>query len=223
MAEIKSGASADVMTVDPTLKAARVSLRPMEGDSYRLCQQSGLFTTIAAGTASAGHLFAFRWSATDSNCAVQRIVAKWRTITGFTAAQEVGMDLYRLTSYSAAHTGGTAATLVAPNLKKRQSFAVTALNDARIATTAALTAGTHVLDAMPMAADCFSELATGAAVPKGSFNMVWEANMDYGGGPLILAAQEGFVIRNSILMGAAGTARLTVEIDWARSPTTTTW
>jgi len=182
---------------------------------YRLSMQSGLITTIAAGTATAGHLFSFRWTSATQACLIHRIKIRWAANVGFTAAQEVSFRIFRLTGYSAAHTAGTAATLTAPNLKKATRHLATALNDARIATAAALTAGTHTLDAMEFGGlNAFTQtalLTDDAAV---------EATIDSGsqlGHVLELAANEGFIVRNEILMGAAGVGRLLVEVDWAES------
>lgn len=213
MAGIRGGVSAALVNVGATNLALNTSLRAIEGTRYRLAQQSGLITVVAAATASAGHLFAFRWSSAAGVCLVHRVRAKWATVAGFTAAQEIGIDLIRATGYSASHTSGTAATLTGVNLKRRQSMAASALADARISATGALTAGTHTFDANAMAFDSFSELAAAATVAKGQMVVELDAQMDFGG-PLELATNEGFVIRNTILMGAGGTARLTVEVDW---------
>lgn len=222
MALIESGAGATNLTVDPVLKAARVSPRPMEGEHYRLGVASGLITTVAAATASAGHLFAFRWGSSAENAYVNRIHAVWKTVVGFTAAQEIGMDCIRATGYSASHSGGTGVTLTAPNLKKRASFGVSLLTDARYPTTGALTAGTHTFDAQPLMADSAWELAAAATVPKQAMEMDIRFEPEFGG-PLVLTQNEGFVIRNSILMGAGGTARLFVMVDWTEGPTGTDW
>lgn len=208
------GSGGTLLEVDATHKANRATMRAIEGTRYRLGFQSGLVTGVAAATASAGHLFAFRWGSAAGVALIHRVRAKWVTVAGFTAAQEIGLDMIRATGYSASHSSGTAVTLAAPNLKKRQSHAASLLTDARGPTTGALTAGTHTLDAQAMAYAGYSELAAGATVPKGAMLLDFDAHMDFGGGPLELATNEGFIIRNTVLMGAGGTARLSVEVDW---------
>lgn len=222
MAVIQSGVTTDVATVDPTTKALRSSLRPPEGEHYRIGSASGLITGVAAATATAGHLFSFRWGSSAEFALVWRVVAKVVTIAGYTAAQEVGIDLIKATGYTASHTGGTGLTLTTTNGKKRTGSNVTNLTSARIATTGALTAGTHTLDAQALAFGGFSELAAGAAVPKGIYGLDFNAAAGFGG-PLVLAQDEGFVIRNLILQGAGGTARLYVEVDWSEVPSATAW
>jgi hypothetical protein len=179
---------------------------------YRLSMQSGLMTTIAAGSATAGHVFAFRWTSATFIACIHRIKLRWQTTTAFTAAQEMGFRIFRLTGYSAAHTGGTAATLTAPNLKKATRFPVSALADARIGAAAALTAGTHTLDAQEIGGLNFFSQAT--AVPD--ISMV-ETTIDAGpqlSSFLELVVNEGFIVRNELVMGAAGVGRLLVEVDW---------
>lgn len=196
--------------------ALKITQRPPyvgANGAYRTCGLSGLITTIAAGTGSAGHLFSFRWSHATKFCVVTKLRAKWTTVAGFTAAQEVGMDAYVARSYTADHGGGTALTLTGNNAKKLVSHGTMNVPSIRIASTTALTGSSFTLDAHPIAYGGFSELAAGAAVPKGFFQLdVVEETTS--GHPLILSTNEGLVIRNTILMGAGGTARVGVEIDW---------
>jgi hypothetical protein len=191
------------------------ALQRAEG-AYKIAAVSGLLTGVAAGTASAGHLFAFRWAPASSLpkfAVISRLRARLFTIAGFTAAQEFGMDLSVLRSYSAAHTGGTGQTLTGDNAKKRQVFPTTAANDIRIGTTGALTAGTHTFDAQPIAQSAYAELAAAATVAKG-VQELYVSTEDLDRYPLVLAANEGLCIRNTVAMGAGGTARLVVELDW---------
>lgn len=214
------------------MQVKQVTLGKYEG-AYRVAAVSGLLTTVAAGTATAGHLFAMRWApatqpyaeANIKVCAIQRIVAKWRTITGFTAGQEMALDLSVLRGYSASHTGGTALTPFTTTNQQKQAGKVTAnvtlggmppsqMADMRIGTTGALTAGTHVFDPQPIARESYAELAAAATVAPGRMQMEClnqDTVIDY---PIVLQPNEGLCVRNVVLMGAAGTGRLIVEVDW---------
>ena len=75
------------------------------------------------------------------------------------------------------------------------------------------TAGTHVFDPVPISQDGYAELAAAATVPKGRFDVEF-LNADQPAFPLVLAPNEGLCIRNTVLMGAGGAVRLTVEVDW---------
>lgn len=181
--------------------------------AYRIGAASGLITGVAAGTASAGHIFAARWNNVSKLALVTYFRARWSTIAGFTAAQEVGLDLYVARSYTSNHTGGTGLTLTGNNAKKRSSYATTNFADMRISTTGALTNVATTLDSQPIAYGSVSELATGAAIPKLSLQIEFGLN-DTSMHPLILSQDTGLVLRNTILMGAGGTARVAIEMEW---------
>jgi len=195
------------------------SLKSREG-AYRVAAVSGLITGVAAATATAGHLFAVRWAPTTDKerqafLVLQRLRARMFTIAGYTAAQEVGIDLSILRTYSAAHTGGTAVTLTGNNQKKKAALPASFIpaSNMQIATTGALTAGTHTFDAQPIGYGVFAELAAAATVPKGVAE-IYLSTEDLDRFPVVLSANEGLCIRNTILQGAGGTARLVVEMDW---------
>lgn len=202
------------------------SLGKWEG-AYRVAAVSGLVTGVAAGAT----LFSMRWSPPAAPsigmvklCAIQRIRAKWRTVAGFTAAQEVGLAAYVARSFSASDSGGTGVNLAGPNHEKRVGIAPPAgvqvggmpasqMADMRIANTGALTNGTRTPDAQPFMQDVYAELAAAATVGKGRFDVDF-GNVDQPGFPIILSANEGVIVTNTVLMGAGGTARLIVEVDW---------
>lgn len=203
----------DVFVASPLSSSGK----PGRQGGYRVAAASGLLTTVAAATGTAGHIFAMRWApgtATPTQfCIVTRFRARWVTVAGFTGAQEVGMDLIIARSFSASYTGGTAMTLTTPSNQKRTSFPGSQMADMRIGTTGALTAGTQTLDSQPIAQCSFSELAAGAAVPKGFMEINLDTQ-DLDRYPVVLAPNEGLVLRNDILMGGGGTARVIVEVDW---------
>jgi hypothetical protein len=203
------------------------SLGNYEG-AYRVAAVSGLIT----GVAKDATVFSMRWNPATTPysegmvklCAIQRLRAKWRTVSGFTAAQEVGLAAFVARSFSANDSGGTAVTLTGPNQEKRVGVAAptgvngrgmpaSQMTNMQIANTGAMTAGTRTLDAQPFAQDVFAELAAAATVPKGRFDVEF-GNTDQPGFPIILSANEGVVITNTVAMGAGGTARLIVEVDW---------
>jgi len=175
---------------------------------YSLTMASGLLTTVAAGTASAGHLAAVRYVAPSplKSFHVTRLRFTWQTVAGFTVAQEMSVAAFLLSSYSAAHTGGTAGVVVprAPGLD------ATGLSG-RIGTTGALTAGTQTIGAL-LARGSFSELAASAIVQRG-FIDEQKGGEDDPHVVCVLGDDDGILVRNEILMGAGGTGRLVFEVD----------
>ena len=181
--------------------------------AYRLCAYTGALATIAAGTASAGHIFAARWTHATKLALVTHFRARWLTIAGPTAAQEFGLDAFIARNYTVNHGAGTAVTLTGDAMKKRATHGTTTFADIRISATAALTGSSFTLDPSPFAAGFGKEMATGATVPTTSFEALFAVN-DQSNHPIVLRQNEGIVLRNVVLMGAGGTARVTVEMDW---------
>lgn len=189
---------------------------------YAMCVPTGAVTVIAAGTASAGHLFAFRNVSTTTKIWLRYVAAQFNLTTAFGAAQEVGCDLITTRSYSASHSGGTAIDMggtVANSNKLRVGAATSAMatGDCRVSTTAALTNGTHTVDANAITACSGWAGAVGPIIarqPGGNLTggVLYDARDDYS--PIVLGASEGFLIRNTVLMGASGVGRWLFWIEW---------
>lgn len=197
------------------------------GRVFRLAGVSGLITGVAAD----GVLFAWRNPSADI---VQHLVAltlKWRTVSGFTAAQEVAIAAHHVTAFDAAspanYAGGTDLSNPASNpayvnldeiinsaysYTESNSKSVLATGNVRIATIAALThAGTPVIASQPFGWDAFAELAAGASVQKGVCDVLYRPAH---GGYQRFGSNAGFVVRAPIALGAGGTGRLGVEVAW---------
>lgn len=180
---------------------------------YRLSMMSGLLAGVAAGSATAGHLFALNWNRQDYDMYLIRARLRWQTRTAFTAAQELAFKLFKLDSYTVTHTGGTAVNKGHPALCKEESYPATLVNFALMATTTALGAGTHVISPEPlMTIHGWSQ--QGAAPNVDGFEATLEPDPETG---IItrLGFLRGLLVRNEILMGAGGDGRLTVELEWA--------
>jgi hypothetical protein len=182
------------------------------GEFFRSCMFGSTYNGFAAGTATAGHIYAFRWGSSTHAARLCRILVTRQLLAGFTAAQELATALYRLTGYTASHTGGTAATLTSPNCKKDTSGADTKVTQIMITSGAALTAGTHTLDAQPFAAgSSWDAITTTLTQHGGPRNLVeWDDNNH----EVTLRQNQGFIVRNEVLMGAGGVVRPIVEVDW---------
>lgn len=187
---------------------------------------SGLSGVVAASLAANSVLFHFRNPDTNTAaCRLKRVVAKWRTVTGYTASQEVSMAAAYVSAFGVApadYTGGTSLgatirTLGPDTASKPKRLTILADGNVSIATTAGLShAGAPTIAAQPFAYDGANELAAAATVSKGGFDMTWQPSdegVDNRKG-LVLIPGTGFVIRNPIALGAGGTGRLFVEAYW---------
>lgn len=205
------------LIVDPTMQAGRISERPPEIlGAYSMSQVSGALTTVAAGTiASAVPVFSFRWAPATTTllCMIRRIEVGFNTITAFGAAQSLQYNLIIGRNYTVSPSGGTPATFAVANTAKHrtsmQNTAFTGGGDFRMATTAALTAGTVTLDSQFMATVNGTSTAVGVSMPMTP--LFQHQPGDY---PLIFANNEGFIINNGQLMGATGVINLIVNVEW---------
>lgn len=194
--------------------------------SYRLVCSSGAVTTIAARTATAGQLFNFRFpAASPAKAFVKYIGARFILTTAYGTAQETGCDLILAHSFTVNGTNGTAVDVgstVANTGKLLTGFATSGITAGcvRVADTAAITAGTHTLDANPVSTLSDWSGAIGATVPttssgsRSGYGTLWDYRQSAHEAPIVLAADEGFVIRNLILMGATGVGRWDFCVEW---------
>ena len=174
---------------------------------------------IGAGMAANGQLFQFRWTE-DSNLAVIQEIS----ITGMraTTAFAVGTIDIKATvarAFTASGSGGTALTLTTEEAALRTNMGTSLVGDARVATTAALTVGTNTLDTQDLGRiTTHSSGGVGAATPIiGSIYLpittLFKADLSAGEYPLVLADNEGFVVRADV--PATGVWNLGIRVKWA--------
>ncbi len=169
-------------------------------------------------------IFSARWGDATRLCVVRRVRARFLPLTPFTAAtltDHTSLDAYVGRSFSGSHTGGTALTLTGSSFKKRSSMSSTLFTDLRIATTAALGGGTITVDAHPFAQSLRKgnrvnpAAATEETIQPTDDALDWSADPHRGDHPIVLAQNEGIVIRNRTVWPAAGTGIVVVQFDWA--------
>jgi hypothetical protein len=209
MAVIQNSTSADQVTLDPTFKASHVVLKPDElTGAYQLSAQSGALTTIAA----AGRIFSFRWApGTGQLCVIKRVSISFVCTTAFTAAQQMGYGLYVARSFTASDTVGTQVAPFSTNFNKYRTTQTSSnVTDARIGIAAVTSGGTiNTTDTNALGLVNFWVPGAGTSLP--TTNLISYNASDY---PLVLQNNEGFVIQNTILMGATGVGTAIVNVEW---------
>jgi hypothetical protein len=187
------------------------------GGAYRLSMQSG---TIAAALAANSELFQFRYVTGASRvCIVHGVSVSAGANVAASAAALQALRLTVARGWTAAGSGGTRATMTGNNQKLRTSFTTSEVNDIGMATTGALTAGTKTLDAQDLGSVTYG-VGTGAITTSLPLKLVSSTNLlgEFSGGlayPLILANQEGFVIRSGVIGPAGMTWQLSVSVIWS--------
>ncbi len=218
MAFIQDGTTTTtVLGVDLAHKAAHVTGRPMEAlGHYSLAVATGILPAALAGNSE---VFQFRHNAgTGVVVVVKRVtIAACVSTTFFAAGVPVQVDLIRSTSWSGQGTLGTGINLVA-NGTRDTSYPNSAMvnADIRIATTAALGAGTKTLDGFAqrnlVAPGPITASLNGQIIPPNTD--LFDAADSHGYHPLIIRNQQGFSIR-SVAVPATGTWTMSVSVEWA--------
>lgn len=211
------GATGVVSNVDgSTFQAQNAMNKPVDYGSLGAFSYGGFTGILPAALAANSEIFQFRWSNLVARCLITRItIAANVSTTFFAAGVPVQINLTKATGWSAAGTGGTAPTPAA-TIKKRSGSGSTlvALNDLRIATTAALGAGTKTLEASAMASLAApGPITTSLNGQILARTTLFEANANHGQGPIVLVQNEGLAIR-SVAVPATGTWSAAVTIDW---------
>lgn len=199
-------------------RALQISARPLEYGVLGHYLYGGFTGILPAALGANSEIFQFRWADATRFAVIRKIrIAASVTTTFFAAGVPVQIDLVKSTAWTVAGTGGTAISPAAL-LKRRTSMgsAVLASGDMRIATTAALGAGTKTLETLALATVLAGGPITaslnGTIIVPGT--ILWQAEVGDGEHPLVLAQNEGFSIR-SVAVPATGTWQAAVNVDWA--------
>jgi len=223
------GASGSVTEVGAfAAKGLHVTAKPLDYGSlghYRAVLTTG---TIAAGMAANGELVQMRWVDATRFCVIQQVtVLEFRNITTAFAAGVYNFQVIRSTAWTADGTGGNAVSVTDPQLQLRAAAMAASLfgSGFRLATTAALGAGTKTLDTVPMGA-CYGNVGSSPAIaeyfiPKGGGTSgtsgpgihIYELDMGTAEHPIVLAQNEGISIRATV--PATGTWIASFLIKWA--------
>ena len=210
------GVIADVGgTAFRALKAANM---PLDHGSLGHYRYGGFTGILPAALTANSEIFQFRWTDATRFAVIQKIkISAVVSTTFFAAGVPVQIDLVKATGWSGQGTGGTSVAPAAL-LKDRTSMgsSLVASGDIRIATTAALGAGTKTLETLSMAAIAapgpITASLNGQIIPPGT--VLYEPDLGDGEHPLVFAQNEGFVIR-SVAVPATGTWTVAIHLDWA--------
>ena len=185
-----------------TFRALRVTNRPVNYGSlgiYRLGMTTG---TMAAALAANAEIFQWRWADASNLGLCYKVTMSAGAQLASTAAVAVGFNLAIARAWTAAGSGGTRAVLTGNISKLRTSMGTSLVNDAGIATTAGLTAGTKTIDhATSNLGSITTGIGTGAITVAIGMPIFPDTDLfnaaDGTGMPMVFAQNEGFIVRNS--------------------------
>lgn len=219
MAVIEGGVSGSITEVGVGAAVpAHVTSKPIPYGSLGHYRWGGFTGILPAALGANSEIFQFRWADASRLAIILKVrISACVSTTFFAAGVPVQVDLIKSTAWTVAGTGGTGVT-PSTLLKARTSMGSTLLQsgDMRIATTAALGAGTKTLETYPLralaAAGPITASLNGEIIAPGT--VMYEPDLADGEHPLTLVQNEGFSIR-SVAVPATGTWTAAVDISWA--------
>lgn len=208
--------------VDPTHQAVRVQTRPTEhvgvagliGGHYGIVAYSG---TVAASLAANSILFSMRWADSTKLLVLKRLFA-WMAITGTPGTlQAFALEAVRATAFTVSFSANNTNASVGTGQKMRSGNMAQSLFSVAGAiqscTTAGMTGMTYTLDSAGFATNTLQ--GTVAAGAGGGISL-YDEN-EFGQHPIVLAANEGVVIRNPIALPATSTVQLGFQALWTET------
>jgi len=224
MAVLEGGTSAVVAEVGAvSAKGLHVITKPIDHGvlgHYRIAPSTGI---LGATLAANAQLLQFKWTDATRLAVITYIEARFQTLTKFTAATLTdygSLDGIVIRPTYTGGGGGTALTMTGNNAKVRTSMGTSLVGEIRVATTGLLTAVSATLDTQPFCSWTMtgSTATSSATVEQGNSQGGIMYDADNGGGgshPLVLAQNEGFIIRNRTVWPAAGTGMYSFTVHWA--------
>lgn len=217
MAIVVADDAGAIIKVDGTaFRAVRTVNRPLDYGSlgsYRVQAATG---TMAAALAANAEIAQFRWTDATRLCVIRRVQVSYiATVAVGFAAGVARVLLTPARGWSAAGTGGGTIAFTGNNAKQRTSMGTSLMaaggGEIRIATTAALGAGTKTLDASNTEQLLFNASTAVNTVFAQQANLFLDDAGDQH--PIVLAQNEGIVIRATV--PATGTWEAGIVFDWS--------
>ena len=205
-AQVSSSGAVNTVTQGPDIGSV--------GSRNMVTTRSGVLATIAAVTASAGHLWALKNATATATklILVHRLTVRFRPTVAATVAQQLGLCVFRATAFTTQHnTGGALVSFTTPQAKMRTSLPLTEATVYASDSTTAISGGTLTIDTLPLFEQRDWNLASGATVP---FPLI-DFTLDFKERPLVLAQNEGLVVANTVLFANSLAGPLNVTCEWS--------
>ncbi len=214
--------------VDPTNQALRTSLRPLDhtingviGGHYSIVAYSG---AVVASQTAATILFACRFVSQSKLMVLKSLRIGHSITTAYTTLSPPDFELVLARSFTVQYTNN-AGTFLGPGAfsnKARSNMAPSEfVNSAATGnapnmtpcTTSGMSSGqTITLDTYPYSyAPC---PVPGVAIGSAGVHVLYDQTQ-HGKHPIVLANNEGFVVRFANTSGATGVSKLGIELAWA--------
>jgi hypothetical protein len=172
---------------------------------------SGLSGTMAAALGADSEIFQFRWNNTNRKCIINSVSLDGLSgsATAFTAGfGKVALSIAR--GWTADGSGGTTLTPTGDIAQLRSADALTGVGAIRIATTAALGAGTKTIDTVPIGirSQTFGTVVSVQYVTEKFYLFDHRAANQ----PITLEGTEGITVTATV--PATGTWQFGITVQW---------
>ena len=210
------GASGDVAEVgERAASPLQVTGKPIPADGhYRVTHRCVLVATQAANS----RLFEMRQPTAGKLLILTRLIVKWMNSAAHTAIIEDSLDCYKVTNFTAVDTTNT-VTLTASLKKTGMTADIAVIRGVTVAGAAAgMTGGTLTKDAGPWAQlPRILNLTVEATTETVSRTADTMEALDPGEDthPFVFAQNEGFIIENRVLLGAAAGSSVYIDVAYA--------
>jgi len=216
MAILEGGTSGSLMGVGAESgMPAHFVAKPDPAGALGIYRTSHRCAVIAAQAANS-RLFEIQNAHATNLVVVHSVRVQWLQTAAHTAAIEDSLDMFKCTSFSAVDTTNTVTPAVS---KLRTSFGTPGANVRGVTVAGAaagMTGGTLTKDTNPIVqVPQWLLLAVPTGGPTPFVSSGWNANVADGESPLILVQNEGFIIENRVLLGAAAGSSVYIDVLWS--------
>ncbi|MFL5607728.1 MAG: hypothetical protein ACJ8AD_14855 [Gemmatimonadaceae bacterium] len=210
-----SGASGTAVEVGAAAAAAmHFTQKPVPhgtGGHYRTNHRCALVATQAANS----RLFEVRNSSASLLLIPTRLVVRWLQTSTHTAAIEDSLDVFKVTGFSVVDTVNTVTPAASQKRVTMAATAAAAIRGVTIAGAAAgMTGGTLTKDSTTIGELpkwLLAAVPTAGEVKPDQLDVFDDVN---GTHPFVLAQNEGIIIENRVLLGAAAGSSVYVDFSW---------
>jgi hypothetical protein len=187
------------------------------GGHYRTTHRGAIIALQAA----ASRLFAFRSASASLYTIIHEISVRWLQTADHTAAIEDSLDLAKCSGFTVVDATGSPVTpAVSKGRTSMPAAAAEIRGNALAGLAAGMTGGTPgTVETVPLRQLGMWLLATNpTAGPAPVAEMIYRPQVADGIHPMLLAPDEGFVLRNRVLLGAAAGSSYYISVDWSEVP-----
>ena len=189
-------------------------LKPFDAAGhFRVNHRCALVNAQAANS----RLFELRNSSASNLIVLTQLIIRWLQTGAHTAAIEDSLDVFKVTGFTVVDTTNT-VTPVASKARTSMAASGAVIRGVTVAgASAGMTGGTLTQDSSAIGQ--LPQWLT-AAQPTGSVvPAVFTDNFDDNAGthPIVLAQDEGIIVENRVLLGAAAASSVYIDLSWAEA------